>query len=54
MSRLMLAPIVCLSAITLAITVSAQWLFSLALRASEQLINPGIYIDAVLKTGPRP
>jgi len=54
MSRLMLAPIVCLSAITLAITVSAQWLFSLALRASEQLLNPGIYIDAVLKTGTRP
>ena len=50
----MVAPIACLSAITLAITVAAQPLFSLALRAAEQLMNPGIYIDAVLKGGLRP
>ena len=54
MSRVMLIPIVCLSAITLAITFSAEPLFSLALRASEQLLNPGIYIEAVLKGGAHP
>jgi multicomponent Na+:H+ antiporter subunit D len=54
MSRVMLVPIVCLSAMTLAITFSAEPLYSLALRASEQLLNPGIYVEAVLKGGVRP
>ena len=40
MSRLMLVPIACLSIITLGISVAAEPVFSLALRASEQLLNP--------------
>jgi multicomponent Na+:H+ antiporter subunit D len=54
MSRLMLVPIVCLSAITVIITFAAEPLFSLAMRASEQLLNPDLYIEAVLKGGPHP
>jgi multicomponent Na+:H+ antiporter subunit D len=54
MSRLMLLPIAGLGAVTLAITFAAGPLFSLTLRASEQLLNPSFYIEAVLKGGPRP
>ena len=54
MSRLMLIPIICLSAITVIITFAAEPLFSLAMRASEQLLNPDLYIEAVLKGGPHP
>ncbi len=49
MSRVMLLPIAGLAAITLAIAFAAEPLFQLTLRASEQLLNPQFYIDAVLK-----
>jgi multicomponent Na+:H+ antiporter subunit D len=51
MSRLMLLPIAALNAVTLAFTFAAEPLFSLALRASDQLLNPRLYIEAVLKGG---
>src|SRR5688500_15032618 len=47
MSRLMLVPIASLSAITLALSLAAGPLFDLSLRASDQLLNPQIYINAV-------
>ena len=49
MSRMMIVPIACLSVVTVAISVAAEPVFSLALRASEQLLNPEIYIHAVMK-----
>jgi multicomponent Na+:H+ antiporter subunit D len=51
MNNIILLPIACLSAVTLAITFAAEPLFALALRASEQLLYPDAYIDAVLKGG---
>ena len=42
------APIAGLAAITLAIGVYAQPLFELALRASEELMDPAVYVAAVL------
>lgn len=53
MSLVMLMPIAGLAAITLAITIAAQPLFELTLRASDQLLNPQLYIDAVLQGGQR-
>jgi multicomponent Na+:H+ antiporter subunit D len=53
MSRVMLMPIAGLAVITLAITIAAQPLFDLTLRASDQLLNPQLYIDAVLQGGRR-
>jgi multicomponent Na+:H+ antiporter subunit D len=53
MSRVMLVPIIGLAAITLAVTIAAQPLFELTLRASDQLLNPQLYIDAVLQGGRR-
>jgi multicomponent Na+:H+ antiporter subunit D len=47
-SRVMLVPIAGLAAVTLAISVCAGPLFELSLRASEQLLNPQIYVQAVL------
>ena len=51
---MMLAPIAGLSVITVAMTFAADPLYRLTLRASEQLLNPELYIDAVLKGGPHP
>lgn len=51
MGRVMLIPIAGLAGITLAITVAAGPLFDLMLRASDQLLNPQMYINAVLKGG---
>jgi multicomponent Na+:H+ antiporter subunit D len=51
MSRIMLFPIAGLTAITLAITIAAEPLFELILRASGQLLDPQAYIKAVLKGG---
>jgi multicomponent Na+:H+ antiporter subunit D len=53
MSRAMLIPIACLSAITIGLTFAAEPLFSLTMRASEQLLHPETYIEAVLKEGLR-
>jgi multicomponent Na+:H+ antiporter subunit D len=53
MSGAMLLPISVLAAITIAITIAASPLFELTLRASEQLLNPRLYIDAVMKGGRR-
>jgi multicomponent Na+:H+ antiporter subunit D len=51
MNRVMLVPIAGLAAITLALSIAAGPLFDLSLRASDQLLHPRIYIDAVLKGG---
>lgn len=51
MSRPMLVPIVGLAAVTLAISIGAGPLFETTLRASDQLLNSRIYIDAVLRGG---
>jgi multicomponent Na+:H+ antiporter subunit D len=51
MSRVMLVPISGLAAVTLALSLGAGQFFQLSLRASDQLLNPQIYIDAVLKGG---
>lgn len=51
MSRVMLIPISGLAAVTLALSLGAGQFFQLSLRASDQLLNPQIYIDAVLKGG---
>lgn len=51
MSRVMMLPITCLAAVTLALSVTAGPLFELSLRASGQLLNPQLYVNAVLRTG---
>jgi multicomponent Na+:H+ antiporter subunit D len=51
MSRVMLLPIAGLAAVTLTITISAGPMFDLSLRASEQLLNPQMYVQAVLGGG---
>jgi multicomponent Na+:H+ antiporter subunit D len=51
MTGVMLLPIAGLAVITLAITVAAGPLFELTLRASDQLLNPQLYINAVLQGG---
>ena len=51
LGRVVMVPIAFLSAITLAMTFAAEPLFRLSIRASEQLLNPALYIDAVLKGG---
>jgi multicomponent Na+:H+ antiporter subunit D len=52
LSRVMLAPIAGLSAMTIALSLAAGPLFQLSLRASDQLLHPQVYMDAVLKGGP--
>jgi multicomponent Na+:H+ antiporter subunit D len=54
MNHVMLIPIACLSAITLAITVAAGPLYEVILRASDQVLQRSVYIDAVLKGGSAP
>jgi multicomponent Na+:H+ antiporter subunit D len=49
MSRVMLIPIAGLAAITLGLSLAAGPFFELSLRASDQLLNPQIYMNAVLK-----
>jgi multicomponent Na+:H+ antiporter subunit D len=51
MSRVMLIPIAGLAAITVVLSVAAGPLFQLSLRASDQLLNPQLYMNAVLKGG---
>jgi multicomponent Na+:H+ antiporter subunit D len=53
LTSVVLIPIACLSAITLVMTFAAEPLFALALRASDQVLQPQSYIDAVLKGGTR-
>lgn len=48
----LLAPIVMLAAITVMIGLGASPTFELALRASEQLLDPSAYIQAVLEITP--
>jgi multicomponent Na+:H+ antiporter subunit D len=48
----LLAPIVVFAAITVVIGLGASPAFELALRASEQLMNPSAYIQAVLEITP--
>jgi multicomponent Na+:H+ antiporter subunit D len=48
MSRVMMLPIACLAAVTLALSVAAGPLFELSVRASEQLLDPQLYVNAVL------
>lgn len=47
----MLAPIAILAAITLILGLGASPAFDLALRTGEQLMNPSMYIQAVLEAG---
>jgi multicomponent Na+:H+ antiporter subunit D len=51
MSRTMLIPIACLSAITLSMTFAAGPLYDIMVRASDQVLQRDVYIDAVLKGG---
>jgi multicomponent Na+:H+ antiporter subunit D len=51
MSRVMLIPIAGLAAVTLAISAAAGPIFDLSSRASQQLLNPRQYVDAVLRGG---
>jgi multicomponent Na+:H+ antiporter subunit D len=51
MSRAMLVPIVGLAIITILLSVAAEPMFQLSLRASEQLLTPDLYMDAVLNGG---
>ncbi len=48
-SQTMLIPIVGLAIVTLALSVAAEPLFQLSLRASDQLLNPELYMNAILK-----
>jgi multicomponent Na+:H+ antiporter subunit D len=50
--RVMMAPIVVLVVLTVVIGLAAEPVFTLALRAAEQLLNPADYVQAVL--GARP
>jgi multicomponent Na+:H+ antiporter subunit D len=51
MSRVMLLPIAGLALVTLALTVAAGPFFELSLRASAQLLDPQLYVHAVLGGG---
>jgi multicomponent Na+:H+ antiporter subunit D len=51
MSRVMVLPIAGLAAVTLAISFGAGPMFHLSVQASEQLLNPQIYVQAVLGAG---
>jgi len=50
--RVMMAPIAVLAALTVGIGLAAEPVFVLALRAAEQLLDPALYVQAVL--GARP
>jgi multicomponent Na+:H+ antiporter subunit D len=47
-ARLLLLPIAVLSAVTITIGLGVEWFTALSLRASEQLLDPAGYIQAVL------
>jgi multicomponent Na+:H+ antiporter subunit D len=47
----MLVPIAALVCLTLGLTVAAGPVFDLSVRAAEQLLNPGGYVEAVLRGG---
>jgi multicomponent Na+:H+ antiporter subunit D len=51
MIRVMVLPIAGLAAVTLAISFGAGPMFHLSVQASEQLLNPQIYVQAVLGAG---
>ena len=53
LTGIVLAPIACLTILTLGFTFAAEPVFRLASRASDQLLQPQPYIDAVLKGGPQ-
>jgi multicomponent Na+:H+ antiporter subunit D len=50
--RLMMAPIAVLAVLTLGIGLAAEPVFTLTLRTAEQLLDPALYVQAVL--GARP
>jgi multicomponent Na+:H+ antiporter subunit D len=50
-SRLMLAPVAALAALTIALTVAAEPVSGISRRAAEQLLHPGEYVRAVLGGG---
>lgn len=54
MTRVILAPIIFLCVVTIAISLGAEYVYSITLRASEQLLQPQEYIDAVLRGRARP
>jgi multicomponent Na+:H+ antiporter subunit D len=47
--RLLLVPVTILAAITVALGLGAEVIFSLSVRAAEQLLDPTDYINAVLR-----
>jgi len=49
----LVAPILALAAITVVVGLGAGPVLDLSLRASEQLMDPGVYIEAVLGQGRR-
>lgn len=51
MTRVIMVPILGLSLVTLLISFGAETVYSLSLRASEQLLYPDAYINAVLRKG---
>jgi multicomponent Na+:H+ antiporter subunit D len=51
MSRVMLIPIGGLAIVTLALSVAAGPFFQLSLHAADQLLNPQLYVNAVLRGG---
>jgi multicomponent Na+:H+ antiporter subunit D len=44
----MLVPIVVLAVLTVGIGLTAEPMFALTLRAAEQLLDPALYVQAVL------
>jgi multicomponent Na+:H+ antiporter subunit D len=51
MSGVMLVPIAGLALVTLALSAAAGPVFELSRRASQQLLNPQLYVETVLKGG---
>jgi len=47
---LLYAPVVALAALTVGIGLAPSFFFDIALRAADQLLNPGAYIQAVMRT----
>jgi multicomponent Na+:H+ antiporter subunit D len=48
----MVAPIAVLVVLTVAIGLAAEPVFALAVRAAEQLVDPTLYVQAVLGAPP--
>ena len=47
--RILLLPVSILAAITVALGLGAETIFALAVRAAEQLLDPSVYVNAVMR-----